>query len=154
MKVKTCSTATDTCSRKPILQLLCPLKGSNRNQTKMLILVNRTNHFQHLIKPLQVTAITSFRYLVPSTEGEGRNIVLVRIPSALASWLFIVCTLFPEPIGGVWPNLHRHIIGGGGRNDYILVTLTSFSRSYKHFEIFKFWPKKLVCTLLYIVTLV
>ena len=75
MKVKTCRTATDTCSRKPILQLLCPLKGSNRNQTKMLTLVNRTNHFQHLTKPLQVTSITSFRYLVPPTEGEGRNII-------------------------------------------------------------------------------
>ena len=73
MKVKTCRTATDTCSRKPILQLLCPLKGSNRNQTNMLILVNRTNHFQHLTKPLQVTSITSFRYLVPPTEGEGEK---------------------------------------------------------------------------------
>ena len=79
MKVKTCRTATDTCSRKPIMLLLCPLKGSNKNQTKMLLLVNRTNHFQHVTKPLQVTSITSFRYLVPPTEGEGRNIVLVRI---------------------------------------------------------------------------
>ena len=74
MKIKTCKTATDTCSRKPILLLLCQLKGSNRNQTKRLILVNRTNHFQHVTKPLQVTSITSFRYLVPQTEGEGRNI--------------------------------------------------------------------------------
>ena len=79
MKVKTCRTATDTCSRKPIL-LLCPLKGSNRNQTKMLILVNQTNHFQHVTKPLQVTSISSFHYLVPQTKGEGRNIVLVRNP--------------------------------------------------------------------------
>ena len=78
MKVKTCRTATDTCSRKPIMLLLWPLKGSNRNQTKMLLLVNRTNHFQQT-KLVQVTSITSFRYLVPPTEGEGRNIVLVRI---------------------------------------------------------------------------
>ena len=95
----------------------CCLKGSNRNQTKMLILVNRINHFQHLTKPLQVTSITSFRYLVPTTEREGRNIVLVRIPSALAAWLFIVCTLSLEPIRGVWPNLHRHIIGREERSE-------------------------------------
>ena len=95
----------------------CCLKGSNRNQTKMLILVNRINHFHHLTKPLQVTSITSFCYLVPTTKGEGRNIVCVRIPSVLASWLFIVCILSPEQIGGVWPNLHRHIIGREERSE-------------------------------------
>ena len=71
MKVKTCRAATNTCSRKQILLLLCPLKGSNRNQTKMVILVSRTNHFQHVTKPLQVTSITSFRYLVPQPKGRG-----------------------------------------------------------------------------------
>ena len=80
MKVKTCRTATDACSRKPIMLLLCPLKGSNRNQTIFLLLVNRTNHFQHVTKPLQVISATSFRYLVPPTKGEERNIVLVQIP--------------------------------------------------------------------------
>ena len=117
MKVKTCRTATDTCSRKRIMLLLCRLKGSKRNRTKMFILVNRTNHFQHVTKLLQVTSITSFRYLVPATKGEGRNIVLVWIPSALAAWLFIVCTLSLEPIGGVRPNLHRHIIWREERSD-------------------------------------
>ena len=144
MKVKTCKTATDICSWKPVMLLLCLLKGSNRNQTKMLILVNRTNHFQHVTKPLQVTSITSFRYLVPPAEGEGRNIVLVRILSALASCLFIVCALSVEPIGGVRPNLHIHIIGergGGGRKEVI-----RFWWHWPHFQgytsSFKFWPKK------------
>ena len=37
---------------------------------------------------------------------------------------------------------------GGGRTDKILVTLTVFSRSNRHFEL-KFDTKMLVCTLLY-----
>ena len=37
-----------------------------------------------------------------------------------ASVYLLVCTLFPEPMGGFWPNWHRHIIGMGERNDLIL----------------------------------
>ena len=37
-----------------------------------------------------------------------------------------------EPIGGFRLNWHRYIIGTGKRSDNILVTLTSFSRSYQH----------------------
>ena len=33
-----------------------------------------------------------------------------------------------------------------GRSGYSLVTLASFSRSHRHFNI-KFWPNKLICTL-------
>ena len=35
----------------------------------------------------------------------------------LASWLFNVCILSPEPIGRVWPNLHSHIIGREERSE-------------------------------------
>ena len=37
----------------------------------------------------------------------------------------LVCTLPPERISGFWPNLHRNTIETWGRNDKILVTLTS-----------------------------
>ena len=117
-------------------QCLCKIVSKYSKRFKSYLHFSRTGRWQNLHKlssdkikcliightmkvnrQLQVTSITSFRYLVPPTEGEGRNIVLVRIPSALASWLFIVCTLSPEPIGGVWPNLHRHIIGREERSD-------------------------------------
>ena len=90
---------------------------------------------------LSLRSPTLYPWATALPEGEGRNIVLVRIPSA--SWLFIVCTLFPGPISGVRPNLHIHIIGREERSDYILVTLTSFPRSYQHFEFFKFDQKSL-----------
>ena len=45
-------------------------------------------------------------------------------------------------LDGFWPNLHRCITGRGKNSEWIFVTLTSFSRSHRHFEIFKFWPKK------------
>ena len=46
-------------------------------------------------------------------------------------------------MGGFWPNLHIHIIGKGERIFWILVTLTSFSRSQQHFELSKFDQKSL-----------
>ena len=45
-----------------------------------------------------------------------------------------VCILSSEPIGEFWPNLHRNTTGAWGRNNCILVTLTSFSRTHRHFE--------------------
>ena len=75
MKVKTCRTAID--SRKPIM-LLCPLKGSNRNQTKITFWNAYTcqpnKPFSACNQTIQVISITSFRYFVPATEGEERHI--------------------------------------------------------------------------------
>ena len=41
------------------------------------------------------------------------------------------------------PNLQRHIIGTGKRSDWILVTLTLFSRSHQPFELSHFDQKRL-----------
>ena len=49
------------------------IKGSNRNQTKMLILVNRTNHFQHLTKPQQVTSNYIFPLFSPPNRRGGEK---------------------------------------------------------------------------------
>ena len=102
------------------------------NQTKMLIHVNRINHFQHLTQPVQVTSITSFRYLVLTTEGEGRNIVLVRCwhPGCSLS-VFCLLNQLVE-----FAQTCTDTLLGGRKEVKILVTLTSFSRSYQHFEIF------------------
>ena len=75
----------------------------------------------------------------PPTEWEVGHIAFGADPVGVP--------LSPEPMGGFWPNSHRHIIRRKEKSGYILVTLTSFSRSHQHFEIFKFWQKKLVCTL-------
>ena len=78
----------------------------------------------------------------PEPKGSCDKLLLVRIPSASASELLIVCTLSPEPTGGFQPNLHRHIIGMEERSAFILVILTWFSRSHQHFQIFNFLQKK------------
>ena len=41
----------------------------------------------------------------------------------------LVCILYLEPIAGILPNWHTYIIRTRKRSDWILVTLTSFSRS-------------------------
>ena len=38
---------------------------------------------------------------------------------------------------GFWPNLHKFIIGLGKNDDYILMTLTPFSRSHKDLDCWK-----------------
>ena len=111
MKVKTCRTATDTCSRKPIL--LFKGKQQKPNQNAYTCQPNKP------FSASNQTTTSHLNYIFPlfSPEGKGRNIVLMRIPSVLASWLFSVCILSPEPIGGVWPNLYRHIIGREERSE-------------------------------------
>ena len=84
--------------------------------------------------------VSLYKYYVPPTEGEGGHCFWCGSRRRRRS--FLAAFLSPEPMGGFWPNLHRHIIGTGKRRDYILVTFTLFSRSHRHFEIFKFRPKK------------
>ena len=38
--------------------------------------------------------------------------------------------------------MHKYLVSRGLRDDYILVTLTLFSRSYQHFEMLNFDQKR------------
>ena len=67
----------------------------------------------------------------PPTLGEWGHIAFGADPVGV----YIASSLHStDPMGGFWPNWHRHMIGIGEKSDYILVTLTSFSRSHQHFE--------------------
>ena len=48
-----------------------------------------------------------------------------------------------------WPNLHKYIIGRGKNADWILVTLTSFSRSQESLDCWKM-ERSLLSTLIYL----
>ena len=53
----------------------------------------------------------------------------------LTKWL--VCTLSHEGMDGFWPNLHNRIVVTWKRTDYILVTLTPFSKSQEGSDCWK-----------------
>ena len=146
MKVKTFMTATGTCNRKPIMLLLCQLKGSNINQTKITFWNAYTCQPNRQFSACNQTTTSHLSYIFPlfcPLNRRGGETYCFWCGSR-QHWrpLFLVCTLSPEPIGGFRPNLHRYHIGREERSDKILVTLTSSSRSHQHFEIFKLWPKK------------
>ena len=50
---------------------------------------------------------------------------------------WLVCTLSPEWMEGFWLNLYIYIVVTWKRTDYILVTLTPFSRSHKGLDCWK-----------------
>ena len=103
----------------------------------MLILVNRTNHFQHVTKPLQVISITFFRYFVqPPTEGAetycfwcgSRRRWRPRC-SLSALYLLNQCVDFDQTCTDTLLGGRKEVLDFG--------TVTSFSRSHHDFEIFK-----------------
>ena len=74
---------------------------------------------KHLTKSLQI--------LCTPTKGEGGHISVSADLGRRRDSL--VSTISLESIGGILPDLHGYIIGTSQRADYILVTLTPFSRS-------------------------
>ena len=59
-------------------------------------------------------AVLYLNHYVPPTKGEvGTYCFWV----GFRRCLLFVCTLSPEPMGGFWPNLHRHIIGRGKKSN-------------------------------------
>ena len=47
------------------------IKGKQQKPNQNAFICQPNNHFQHVTKPLQVTSVTSFRYLVPQPKGRG-----------------------------------------------------------------------------------
>ena len=58
---------------------------------------------------------------VPPTEWEGGPIAFgvdpVGVGVGVGAAFLIFCTLSPEPMGGFWPNFHKHIIESEERSD-------------------------------------
>ena len=59
-------------------------------------------------------------------------------------WQFLVPTISLEPMDGISPNLHGYINGTSLRAEYILVTLTSFSRSLEDLDDNFLYPRYLL----------
>ena len=65
---------------------------------------------------LIVSSFLSYQnHYIPSTEREVGHIAFGADPVGVGSALLLLCALHvsPESMGGFWPNLHRHIMGGG-----------------------------------------
>ena len=94
MKVKTCRTATDICSRKQILLFKGKQQKSNRNaytcQPFSASNQTTTSHLNYI-----------FPLFSPHNRRGGETYCFGADPVGVGVRLFIVCTLSLEPIGGV-----------------------------------------------------
>ena len=133
MKVKTCRTATDTSSRKPILLFKGKQQKANQNAYtcqpyKPFSASNQTttSHLNYI-----------FPLLSPHIQPKGRGEILFWCGSR-RRWC-PGCSLSAHCLLNQLVEFDQtctDTLLGGRKEAKILVTLTSFSRSYQHFEIF------------------
>ena len=87
-------------------------------------------------------------YIKKSWLGFGDNDLIFKVTAGLTlpnlSQKMLLCTVSHELVGRFQPDLHGYNIGIWWRADYVLVTLTYFSRSLQDLN-FQIWAKRCLC---------